>query len=64
MPGPVFHGAIGYSQKIFKLVWWCHQLLSWFLAKGHLPRVSLQSFLSANVTVIMRLFRGMYSDLL
>ena len=31
-----------------KLVWWFHQLLSGFLANGHLPRVSRQSRLSAN----------------
>ena len=34
---------MGCDQKIFKLVWWCHNLLSAFLAKGHLPRVSSQS---------------------
>ena len=32
----VVHGAISFS-----LVWRCHQLLSVFLAKGHLPRVSV-----------------------
>jgi hypothetical protein len=31
---PAVHGAMS-----FKLVWRCHQLLSVFLAKGHLPRV-------------------------
>ena len=36
------------GQKNFKLVWWCHKLLSWFLAKGHLPRLSRQSRLLAN----------------
>ena len=30
-------------KKNFKLVWRCHQLLSGFLIKGHLPRASLQS---------------------
>ena len=40
---PAVHGAMGCGKKIFKLVWRCHQLLSWFLAKGHLPRVSRQS---------------------
>jgi len=40
---PSVHGAIGFSQKSFKLVWQCHQLLSGFLAKGYLPRVSHQS---------------------
>ena len=29
-------------KKSFKLLWWCHQLLSGFLAKGHLLRVSRQ----------------------
>ena len=29
-------------------MWRCHQLLSGFLAKGHLPRVSRQSRLSVN----------------
>ena len=41
------HGAMGCGQKSFKLVWWCHQLLSGLLADGHLPRVSRQSCLSA-----------------
>ena len=35
---PWSHGRCG--QKSFKLVWRCHQLLSGFLAKGHLPRVA------------------------
>ena len=39
----VVHGAMGCGQWSFKLVWRCHQLLSGFLAKGHLPRVSSQS---------------------
>ena len=38
---------MSYGQKIFKLVWRCHQILSGFLAKGHLSRLS-QSRLSAN----------------
>ena len=37
---PAAHGAMGCGQKSFKLVWRCHQLLSGFLAKDHLPRVS------------------------
>ena len=37
---PVVHEAKGYGQKSFKLVWRCLQLLSEFLAKGHLPRVT------------------------
>jgi hypothetical protein len=36
---------MGCGQKSFKLVWWCHQLLSGFLANDHLPQVSR---LSAN----------------
>ena len=36
------------AEKNFKLVWRCHQLLSGFLAKGHLPRVSRQSRWSIN----------------
>jgi hypothetical protein len=27
-PAPV-HGAIGWCQKSFMQVWWCHQLLQW-----------------------------------
>ena len=42
---PVVHGAIGSGQKSFMLLWRCHQLLSWFLAKDHFPRVSLQSLM-------------------
>ena len=41
--GSAVHGAMGCDQESFKLVWRCHQLLSGFLAKGQLPRVSLQS---------------------
>ena len=40
---PAVHGAMDCNQKSFKLVCWCHQLLSGFLANGHLPRVSRQS---------------------
>jgi hypothetical protein len=35
-------------KKCFKLVWRCRQLLSGFLAKGHLSPVSRHSRLSAN----------------
>ena len=48
------HGAIGCGQKSFTLVWWCQQLLSGFLAKGHLPR---EPRLSANE--IIRWYRGL-----
>jgi hypothetical protein len=41
-------GALGCGQKCLMLVWRYHQLLPRFLAKGHLPRVSRQSSLSAN----------------
>ena len=37
------HGTMGWGQKILKLMWRCHQLLSGFLAKGHLLRVSCHS---------------------
>jgi hypothetical protein len=39
---------MGCEQKSFKVVWRCHQLLSGFLAKGYLPRVSRQSRLLIN----------------
>ena len=39
---------MGFCNKSFMLVWRFQQLLSDFLAKGHLPRVSRQSRLSAN----------------
>ena len=32
----------------YLLVWRCHQLLSWFLVNGQLPRVSCQACLFAN----------------
>ena len=48
------HGAIGRDQKSFKLVWWCHQLLSGFLGKGNLPPVSRQSSRSLMIRVIMK----------
>ena len=41
---------MGWGQKSFKLVWQCHQLLSRFLVKGHMLRVSRQSRLSTNYT--------------
>ena len=41
----VVHGAMGCGQKVFMRY---HQLMSGFLAKCHLPRVSRQSSLSAN----------------
>ena len=57
----VVHGAMGCGQESFKLVWRCHQLLSVFLAEGHLPRVSC---LWANYRVIMKWYRGLCTDLL
>ena len=42
------------AKKSFKLVWRCHQLLSGFLAKGHLPRVSRQSRWSLMIRVIIK----------
>ena len=36
----IVHEAMGCCQKSFKLVWWCHQLLSGFLSKGHLLQIS------------------------
>ena len=60
----VVHGAMGCGQKSFKLVWRCHQLLSGFLAKGYLPRLSRQSRLSTNDRVVIRWYRGLCTDLL
>ena len=40
---PVVRGAMGCGQKNFQLVWRCHDLLSGFLAKRHLPPVSQSS---------------------
>jgi len=40
--------------KKIQLVWKCHQVLSGFLAKGHLPRVSRQSRRSLMIRVIMK----------
>ena len=45
---PAVHGAIDYGQESFELVRQCHQLLSGFLVKSHLPLVSRQSHLPAN----------------
>ena len=50
---------MGCNQKNFKLVWQCHQFLSGFLAKGHLPRVSRQSRRS-----LMKWTRRLCTDLL
>ena len=50
---PVVHRAMDYDQKSFKLVWRGLQLLSGFLPKYHLPRVSRQSRLSTNDKVEM-----------
>ena len=51
----VVHGVMGCGKKK------THQLLSEFLAKGHLPRVSRQS---ANVREIKKLYRGLSTGLL
>ena len=46
---PVMHGYTGHCQKqSLMLLWLCHQILSGYLANGHLPRVSRQSPLSAS----------------
>ena len=58
------HGTMKCGQKTLMLVWGCHQLLSEFLAKGHLPRVSRQSRLSANVKGDNELILGLDTDLL
>ena len=52
--GPATHGAVGCSQESFMLVCWCHQLLSGFLGKGHLPRVSRKSRLPVSDSTKMR----------
>ena len=46
------------GEKIFKLVWRCHQLLFGILAKGPLPRVWRQSLRSLMIRVIMKWSRG------
>ena len=51
---PAVHGVIGCSQRSFQLAWRCYQLLSGFLAKRHLRRVSRQFCLSANDKVVHR----------
>ena len=40
--------AMRWGKKRLMLVWWCHQLLSGFLTKDPLIRVSCQSRLSSN----------------
>ena len=52
------------AKKSFKLVWRCHQLLSRFLAKGQLPRLSRQSRRSLMIRVIMKWSWGLCIDLL
>ena len=42
------------GEKIYKLMWWFYQLLSGFLAKGQLPRVSRLSHGSLMIRVIMK----------
>ena len=61
---PVVHGAMGCGQKSFKFVWWCHQLLSGFSAKGHLSRVSRQSRWLLMIRVIRKWCWGLCTDLL
>ena len=56
------HGL--WPKKLSKLVWRCHQLLSEFLAKGHLPRVSLQPHLLANDKGDNEMIPGLCTDLL
>ena len=60
----LFYGTKGCEQESFKLVWRCHQLLSGFLAKGHLPRVLRQSRRSLMIRVIMKWLRGLCTDVL
>ena len=55
---PWSHGC---SQKSVKLVWQCHQLLSGFLAKDHLPWVLCGSLM---IRVIMKFSGGLCTDLL
>ena len=57
-------GIMGCSQKSFKLVWRCHQLLSGCLAKCHFSRVSRQSLRSLIIRVIMKQSWGLCRDLL
>ena len=52
------HGAMGCGQKSLKVVWQCYKLLYGYLAKGHLPRVSRLSHLSANVEGDNRMIPG------
>jgi hypothetical protein len=61
---PVVHRTMGRGKKIFKLVWRCHQLLSGFLTKGHLPRVSCQSRRSLMIWVTMQWSWGLCTELL
>ena len=60
---PVDHGEMSCGQKSIKLVWRYYQLLYGFLVKGHLPRVSRQSRLSANDRVMLRWYLALYTDL-
>ena len=52
------------AKKSFKLAWRCHQLLSGFLATGHLSEVSHQSHRSLMIREIMKWFRGLWTYLL
>jgi hypothetical protein len=61
---PVVHGAMECGQNRFKLVWLFHQLMSGFLAKGHLSRVSRESRRSLMIRVIMKWSWGLCTDLL
>ena len=54
--------VLGCGQKNFQLVRRCHQVLSGFLAKGHLPRVSRQSHRS--LMMIMKWSWVLCTDLL
>ena len=58
------HSEVNLLIQRFKLVWRCHQLLSGFLAKGHLLRVSRQSRQSLIIRVIMKWSRELCTDLL
>ena len=52
------------AAKKTQLLWRCHQLLSGFLGKGHLPRVPRQSRRSLMIRVIMKWSWGLCTDLL
>ena len=60
---PAIHGAVGYDKKLYASVT-VPPFLCWFLANGHLPRVSRQSCMCASDNGDNEIIPGLFTGLL